>query len=95
MRESQIKSLEAELSTRETEIVKHLQIQQKYEDDKARLYAENRKLEAEAATAKRDLEFLEKEMAEQKADNEDIRHELKKYSQVEERAKVEKWINDA
>ena len=74
--------LEAELTKREAELVKNLQIQQKYEDDKSKLYGENRRLEAEIENLKRDLEFVEKEMGETKNDNDALRDELKKMIQL-------------
>ncbi len=89
LKQSQVKAVEEELSKREAEIVRHLQLQQKYEDDKGKLYAENKKFEAESATAKRGLEFAEKEMAELKTDSDAVRRELKKYMQDAEAAKVQ------
>ncbi len=63
-------------------MIARLQQQQQCEDGKAKLYAENKKLEAELATVRRDAEFLEKERAETRADNDVLRAELKRTAET-------------
>lgn len=87
LRECQVKKLSCELNRCEAELVRNLQLQQKYEDDKAKLNAENRKLLNTSETLKQNLEILEKEMNELRGDNEALHEELKRTSYTAEEDK--------
>ena len=58
-----------ELNKCEEELVRNLHLQQRYEDEKAKLNAENRKLANTAESLKQSLEFVEKELNELRGSN--------------------------
>lgn len=87
LKECQIKKLTSELNKCEEGLVRNLQLQQQYEDEKAKLNAENRKLLNAAETLKQNQQLLEKEMNELKSNNETLHNELKKLSLLNEEDK--------
>ena len=76
LKNEQLRKLTSEFNKCEMDLVKNLQLQREYEDEKMKLTSENRKLNAVSESLKRDMEFLEKEMNELRGDNEALREEL-------------------
>jgi septal ring factor EnvC (AmiA/AmiB activator) len=87
LKQFRIREMECEFNKRETELLRYLQIQQQYEDEKGKLYSENRKLEAEIETLRRNYEFIDKEVQNTKADNEVLKNKLKDANNILEDAK--------
>jgi len=92
LKNARIQSLNKELNEREEELVRNLQIQQKYEDEKTKLYTENCKLAADLEVLRRDLEFTEGIVFNLKSDNKELKDKLQECERSIENTKIKEEL---